>query len=510
MRILCLVGCALVVVGCGDPNPPDGAVACAAGGSRVCPHGYQCIDGLCYHDGVMPSDMAAGGDDMLGGGTDDMGPPPDLVPDPCANGVKDPGEVDIDCGGSCPLCGPTKKCNGPSDCITASCTSGVCTLVSGPPNWLTVPSLAALRAEHAMAADGSGRLYVYAGVKDYMNAAATTSERYTPGAAAWEMIPNVIGDHDQYAGGATDGAGRPCAIAGHNPDADNEMSCFDPSTGTWGAYATVPNRPNAFGAATAAGVIHIFGGSNVSTDAYAYSSTNNTWVQTPAVPEGRSYPAAATGLDGLIYLIGGYDGTNPVNTAQVFNPTTGAWAASKTSAMSTGRMALSAAGGGDGRIYAIGGVTAFNTTTTPLSSVEAYTPATDTWAVVAPLPGPRDYAAAAVGSDGRIYVTGGSDNMTFNPTSAVEAYGPITTLSAATGAAGASLTVSGSNFAINATVNVYFDKVTATPIATGTSDGVGALPAVTWKVPAVAAGAHRLIIVDVRSQFPSYAAFTVQ
>ena len=172
-------------------------------------------------------------------------------------------------------------------------------------------------------------------------------------------------------------------------------------------------------------------------------------------------------------------------------------------------MALSAAGGGDGRIYAIGGFTAF-TGVTPFASVEAYTPATDTWATVAPMAHPRVYAGAAVGADGRIYVAGGSDNMTFNPTNAVEAYGPVTTLSAASGAAGASLTVSGSNFAVNAKVNVYFDSTTGTPIATGTSDAVGALPAATWTVPSVAAGAHSLIVVDVRSQFPSYAAFTVQ
>jgi hypothetical protein len=52
--------------------------------------------------------------------------------------------------------------------------------------------------------------------------------------------------------------------------------------------------------------------------------------------------------------------------------------------------------------------------------------------------------------------------------------------------------------------------VSATGIATGSSDGVGGLGAVGWTVRAAAAGAHRLIGVEGWCQFPSDAAFTVQ
>jgi hypothetical protein len=58
-------------------------------------------------------------------------------------------------------------------------------------------------------------------------------------------------------------------------------------------------------------------------------------------------------------------------------------------------------------------------------------------------------------------------------------------------------------------VRIYFDSMTAPPIATGMTDAVGGLAAVTWTVPSVSAGAHRLIVMDVRSQFPSYQTFTV-
>lgn len=46
----------------------------------------------------------------------------------CENGKKDAGEVDVDCGGSCPLCGPGKTCKKNKDCQSNSCIQGTCAL----------------------------------------------------------------------------------------------------------------------------------------------------------------------------------------------------------------------------------------------------------------------------------------------------------------------------------------------------------------------------------------------
>lgn len=49
--------------------------------------------------------------------------------DTCSNGVKDIGETDVDCGGSCSGCGVGKICNLHSDCISAAeCKSAKCIL----------------------------------------------------------------------------------------------------------------------------------------------------------------------------------------------------------------------------------------------------------------------------------------------------------------------------------------------------------------------------------------------
>lgn len=48
-------------------------------------------------------------------------------PEFCKNGIKDVGEVDIDCGGSCGPCDSGKKCDKSSDCTQNSCTNKICT-----------------------------------------------------------------------------------------------------------------------------------------------------------------------------------------------------------------------------------------------------------------------------------------------------------------------------------------------------------------------------------------------
>jgi N-acetylneuraminic acid mutarotase len=114
--------------------------------------------------------------------------------------------------------------------------------------------------------------------------------------------------------------------------------------------------------------------------------------------------AAATGADGLIYIAGGHL-TGYLKTFQVFNPKTGVWATLPS--MPTARCCLGLATGGDGRIYAIGG---FNNDPSgafqAVGAVEAYDPATQTWATVASMPTARGGLAVA-SANGRIYAIGG-------------------------------------------------------------------------------------------------------
>src|SRR5207249_358480 len=76
-----------------------------------------------------------------------------------------------------------------------------------------------------------------------------------------------------------------------------------------------------------------------------------------------------------------------------------------------------AVAGSDGRIYAIGGADA---STTPLATVNAYTPSSNSWATVASLTTARSALAGTQGSDGRLYAIGGKSATA--PTNVVEAF----------------------------------------------------------------------------------------
>lgn len=79
----------------------------------------------------------------------------------------------------------------------------------------------------------------------------------------------------------------------------------------------------------------------------------------------------------------------------------------------------------DGKIYLIGG---FRNATRGLevaTTVEAYDPKTDKWSFVAPLPEPLHHTTA-VSLDGKVYVIGGYNTLSFNPVASAYRYDPQT------------------------------------------------------------------------------------
>ncbi len=126
------------------------------------------------------------------------------------------------------------------------------------------------------------------------------------------------------------------------------------------------------------------------------------------------------GGDGRVYFVGGgwqglsvptqcSSGRNFYAVA-AFDPQSSKW--SFVAPLQTPRNRSTAVTAGDGRVYAIAGqqpLTPCSSAVNALSSVEAYTPSTNTWTFVAPMLVARQLAAATVGIDGRIYVFGGRD-----------------------------------------------------------------------------------------------------
>ena len=116
---------------------------------------------------------------------------------------------------------------------------------------------------------------------------------------------------------------------------------------------------------------------------------------------------AAVALNGNIYVIGGVNASNQIqNIVEVYDPVANTWSTAASDAYG----ALPAGGCGRTRMAEftpLGGSTSSTLDMTGYSSVvEAYNPATNSWATVTPMNTPRVGLAAAA-SGGRIYAFGG-------------------------------------------------------------------------------------------------------
>ncbi|MFD3453325.1 Kelch repeat-containing protein [Streptomyces sp. NPDC058691] len=173
-----------------------------------------------------------------------------------------------------------------------------------------------------------------------------------------------------------------------------------------GVWLTLPSLPTArlgHAAATAPcpgglkqACVYVFGGrasdGALRNEFEAYSPATNAWATLPPLPTprdglaGRGAPCPGGLQDGCVYAIGGAIGTvatpTSVPTVEAYSPATGAWATLQN--LPTARRNLAAAKApcppGFGLrgtcVYAIGGRDSVGAA---LHTVEAYSPATDTW-----------------------------------------------------------------------------------------------------------------------------------
>merc|ERR1712194_759397 len=101
----------------------------------------------------------------------------------------------------------------------------------------------------------------------------------------------------------------------------------------------------------------------------------------------RSHHAAA-GIDGKIYVTGGFGSGDFTNTLTVFDPQANTW--TELASMGSARGYHACAGIG-GKLYVFGGYTGSDG---HMASVEAYDPISNTWAQLSDLTSARDELVA--------------------------------------------------------------------------------------------------------------------
>ncbi|XP_077500847.1 uncharacterized protein LOC144111423 isoform X2 [Amblyomma americanum] len=132
----------------------------------------------------------------------------------------------------------------------------------------------------------------------------------------------------------------------------------------------------------------------------SYDCRANRWLIFPN--DRDTMPRAYHGLvalDGLIYMIGGFDGSQCFNCVRCFNPLAHRW--TERACMHVARCYVSVAVL-DGKIYALGGYDGDRRTNT----AERYDPALNTWTLIAEMNDQRSDACATV-VDSKVYIVGG-------------------------------------------------------------------------------------------------------
>ena len=187
---------------------------------------------------------------------------------------------------------------------------------------------------------------------------------------------------------------------------------YDPATNAWAKKADLPVLHFRGAAVALGGKLYVYTPQNQSTEywpmLHRYDPATNGWTKLARPPRSVEMPAAAV-LGGKLYLAGGWTPNGASDKLDAYDPVKNAWTAK--APMPTARFdAAGAAGPGSllsQRFYVLGGVEA-PSGALELTTVESYSPLSDTWRTEPRMRTPRrGLGAAAAG--GIIYALGGAN-----------------------------------------------------------------------------------------------------
>lgn len=232
-------------------------------------------------------------------------------------------------------------------------------------------------------------------------------------AAAGSGWTNIAAYPDQVAANAVaydPQTGDLYSVGGTTGDLGSTMTTaqgyvYQPSTKKWSAIAPAPQALSSSAAAFVGGTIYLIGGFDSNNDptaaVYAYNPGGN-WSQVASLPRPVGGAAAAV-LGGQLYVIGGDLGNlQPTDSVERYDPAANTWTqlASYPKAMEG-----AACGGVDGELVCAGGqISEF----AALNSTFVYDPASNTWTQAADMPY-RGYAMGYSTANGQLQVVGGEN-----------------------------------------------------------------------------------------------------
>ncbi|KAM6149788.1 kelch-like protein 2 isoform 2-T2 [Erethizon dorsatum] len=209
-------------------------------------------------------------------------------------------------------------------------------------------------------------------------------------------------------------------VGGQAPKAIRSVECYDFKEERWHQVAELPSRRCRAGMVYMAGLVFAVGGFNGSLRVRtvdSYDPVKDQWTSVANMRDRRSTLGAAV-LNGLLYAVGGFDGSTGLSSVEAYNIKSNEWF--HVAPMNTRRSSVGVGVVG-GLLYAVGGYDGASRQC--LSTVECYSATTNEWTYTAEMSTRRSGAGVGV-LNNLLYAVGGHDGPLVRKS--VEVYDPTT------------------------------------------------------------------------------------
>lgn len=289
--------------------------------------------------------------------------------------------------------------------VTLGSTNGSLSPAAEPPSLTYMPPLPSAE-EPASTADPSANVSPIP-IPETVVAPATLNSQPKPSQNPWMTVVGILG-------------GMLIALLllwllGLRPPAANPQPPERPTASgavisptsidaVWTLHSNVPATLTAAAATSLEGLVYVIGGRNASgASAKCWSYDPDTSVWTPIADKLTAVNnAQAVILAGKIWVPGGDSNATITNKLEVYDPKTKAWTEQASMPEARSGYGIAAI---DGRMYVFGGWDGSQVR----SETFVYDPATNTWSQDKPMPTARAYMATAT-VDGKVYVLGGESS----------------------------------------------------------------------------------------------------
>jgi Kelch motif/Galactose oxidase, central domain len=297
-------------------------------------------------------------------------------------------------------------------------------------NWILTGSLSTERQLHTATLLADGTVLVVAGYNG-SNEGLASAELYDPAKGSWSSAGSL--ENGRYSHTATLlNNGKVLVAAGRRYfDGNlNSAQLYDPATGSWsltGSLHTGRNLHTATmlldGRVLVVGGFDDHGGNGIASTEL-YDPVTGTWSETGSLNDARGRHSATLLPNGMVLVAGGarVDFSDAIARAELYDPATGTW--SLTGHLGTARESHTATLLPNGKVLVAGGESrVLQFANGRLSSAELYDPVTGAWAATGKMVDGRYRYAAALLPGGQVLVAAGYGNP-INEIDGAELYDP--------------------------------------------------------------------------------------